>query len=156
MSALDRLKLIQQNFKQTWNGIACESCARPGTSNFVNRKRAITVIESAELENERQKQLWKIFTKLRDLDEERTSSANGTSRSTMVNTGSSFYNQHNKNQSEFLVFKNVALDKNSALSSASSSNIGYSGKNFHIENSELLFKLQRFENKMVRNLLDSH
>jgi len=53
MSALDRLKLIQQNFKQTWNGISCESGGRPGTTNFVNRKRAITVIESAEVENER-------------------------------------------------------------------------------------------------------
>jgi hypothetical protein len=47
MSALDRLKLIQSNFKQKWQGIECESCGRPGTSNFVNQKRAVTVIESA-------------------------------------------------------------------------------------------------------------
>jgi hypothetical protein len=53
MSALDRLKLIQQNFKQNWNGIQCESAGRPGTSNFVNKKRAVTVIETAVQEDER-------------------------------------------------------------------------------------------------------
>jgi hypothetical protein len=53
MSALDRLKLIQQNFKQNWHGIQCESAGRPGTSNFVNKKRTITVIETAEAENDR-------------------------------------------------------------------------------------------------------
>ena len=53
MSALDRLKLIQTNFKQNWNGIQCESTGRPGTSNFVNKKRAITVIETAVAEDER-------------------------------------------------------------------------------------------------------
>jgi hypothetical protein len=47
MSALDRLKLIQSNFKLTWNGINCESSGRPGTSNFVNKKRQATVIETA-------------------------------------------------------------------------------------------------------------
>jgi hypothetical protein len=55
MSALDRLKLIQHNFKQQWRGIQCEFSGRPGTSNFVNRKRQITVIESADQENDRQK-----------------------------------------------------------------------------------------------------
>lgn len=53
MSALDRLKCIQNNFRQQWNGIMCESSGRPGTANFVNRKRAVTVMETAEAENER-------------------------------------------------------------------------------------------------------
>lgn len=61
MSALDRLKLIQSNFKQSWSGIQCESAGRPGTSNFVNKKRAVTVIETALAEDERQKQLLKVF-----------------------------------------------------------------------------------------------
>ena len=30
MSALDRLKNIQSNFRRTWNGIMCESCGRAG------------------------------------------------------------------------------------------------------------------------------
>jgi hypothetical protein len=32
----------------------------------------------------------------------------------------------------------------------------YQKNNFHIENSELLFKMIRFENKLVRGLLESH
>jgi hypothetical protein len=71
MSALDRLKLIQSNFKQNWNGINCASSGRPGTSNFVNRKRSVTAVESVLNENERQKQLLKIFTKLKDMEEDR-------------------------------------------------------------------------------------
>ena len=47
MSALDRLKHIQSNFKQNWKGINCDYSGRPGTSNFVNKKRMITVIETA-------------------------------------------------------------------------------------------------------------
>ncbi len=54
-----------------WNGICCESSGRPGTSNFVNKNRAITVIETAVMEDERQKQLLKIFTKLKDLEDDR-------------------------------------------------------------------------------------
>lgn len=71
MSALDRLKLIQTNFKMNWNGIACEYSGRPGTSNFVNKNRAITVIEGAVAEDERQKELHKIFHKLKELEDER-------------------------------------------------------------------------------------
>lgn len=71
MSALDRLKLIQTNFKIHWNGIVCESSGRPGTSNFVNKNREITVIETADIEDERQKQLLKIFSKLKDLEDDR-------------------------------------------------------------------------------------
>jgi hypothetical protein len=36
----------------------------------VNRKRAITVIESAENENERQKLLLKVFQKCKDIEDE--------------------------------------------------------------------------------------
>jgi len=71
MSALDRLKLIQSNFKQNWLGIQCESCGRPGTSNFVNRKRAITVIDTAVIEDERQKQILKIFNRIKEIEEDR-------------------------------------------------------------------------------------
>lgn len=53
MSALDRLKCIQNNFRQQWHGISCEVSGRPGTANFVNRKRAVSVMEAAEAENER-------------------------------------------------------------------------------------------------------
>lgn len=92
MSALDRLKLIQSNFRQSWNGIQCEFGGRPGTQNFVNRKRQITVIESAQIEDERQKQLWKIFSKIRELDDERVNLQNGSARTIASSTSSNFYN----------------------------------------------------------------
>ena len=73
MSALDRLKLIQFNFRRNWEGIQCEMSGRPGPSNFVNRKRSVTLVESVVCEDERQKQLWKIFSKLKEMEEERAS-----------------------------------------------------------------------------------
>jgi hypothetical protein len=78
MSALDRLKLIQYNFRRNWDGIQCESSGRPGTSNFVNRKRSVTLVESVLQEDERQKQLWKIFTKLKEMEDERANQQTGT------------------------------------------------------------------------------
>lgn len=70
MSALDRLKHIQSNFKQNWKGINCEYAGRPGTSNFVNRKRTYTVSEGAIQEEERQKTLCKIIMKSKELEGE--------------------------------------------------------------------------------------
>jgi hypothetical protein len=70
MSALDRLKHIQSNFKQHWKGINCDFSGRPGTSNFVNRKRMFTISEQSVQEDERQRQLGKVMTKLKDLEDE--------------------------------------------------------------------------------------
>lgn len=67
----------------------------------------------------------------------------------MSQSSQSFYNQNGKNTSEYLVFKNTALEKGIGPSA------GYS-KNYHIENSELLVKFIRFENKMVRSILENH
>ena len=70
MSALDRLKHIQANFKQHWKGISCDYSGRPGTSNFVNRKRICSVSESSIQEEERERQLGKVMVKLKELDDE--------------------------------------------------------------------------------------
>lgn len=70
MSALDRLKHIQSNFKQHWKGINCEFAGRPGTSNFVNRKRMISISENSISEEERQRQMSKVMIKLKDLEDE--------------------------------------------------------------------------------------
>lgn len=53
MTALERLKHIQSNFKQQWMGINCEFSGRPGTSNFVNKKRVCTISEGSVQEEER-------------------------------------------------------------------------------------------------------
>ena len=71
MSALDRLKNIQSNFKRTWTGVDCVLCGRTGTSNFVNKKRTFAIPDSFYEEEERQKTLLKIFTKLRDLEDDK-------------------------------------------------------------------------------------
>ena len=70
MSALDRLKQIQSNFKRQWNGIDCSISGRVGTSNFVNKKRTFVIPDSFVEEEERQRTINKIFTKLKDLEED--------------------------------------------------------------------------------------
>jgi tubulin polyglutamylase TTLL5 len=65
---------------------------------------------------------------------------------------SGFYNNQNKNTSEFVHFKNISEKQIQAMQLPQAQ---YQ-KNFHIENSELLFKMIRFENKLVRGLLESH
>jgi hypothetical protein len=132
MSALDRLKHIQSNFKQHWKGINCEFAGRPGTSNFVNKKRMFTISESSIQEEERQKQLVKVMVKLRDLEDEvkgvmpngpttvngSTTISNRTVSSSMSGTqgGGNFFNSNNnstngyynnQNKSEYLSFKNI-------------------------------------------------
>ena len=41
MSALDRLKAIQTNFKRTWNGIKVEYCGRPGKLLYLTHQGII-------------------------------------------------------------------------------------------------------------------
>jgi hypothetical protein len=73
MSALDRLKSIQSNFKRQWTGINCDYSGRSGTSNFCNKKRQFVIPESYYEEEERLKQLLKVFNKLKDIEDERIS-----------------------------------------------------------------------------------
>lgn len=76
----------------------------------MNKKRTITVVESVEQENERQKLLHKLFAKLKELEDEKNGVATGSSTSVQSstnrssvsgqagffsqasNTGSGFYN----------------------------------------------------------------
>lgn len=128
------------------------------------------MVESVEQENERQKLLHKLFQKLKELEDERqgvstnasSSAASSTNRSSVSgqtgffsqasNTGTGFYNQNNKNQSEFLHFKNIT-DKQLVTGS-----LPYNGyqKSYHIENSELLYKMIRFDNKLCRSIFEQH
>lgn len=87
---------------------------------------------------------------MNEIDEERGSVTQGGSSRNSLSTGfnqpgggnSTFYNQNNKNTSEYLEFKNAAKEKG-YMQSSSSYNVG---KNYHIENSELLVKFIRFNN----------
>ena len=129
MSALDRLKHIQSNFKQHWKGINCEFSGRPGTSNFVNRKRMFSVSDSSIQEEERQRQLGKCMTKLKDLEDEckglipngsSSASINGSTTITNRTVNSSMSGSHAGNNGFF---------NSNAGSNASSSYYNNSGKN---------------------------
>ena len=50
MSALDRLKHIQANFKQSWKGIKIQYSGRPGTASITNKKRPL--IPNTEEQNQ--------------------------------------------------------------------------------------------------------
>ena len=100
MSALDRLKQIQSNFKRQWNGIDCSISGRVGTSNFVNKKRTFIIPETYTEEEERQRQLNKIFTKLKEFEDDPYRPSTTSSGSGVSATGSaSGVNAFNKTAS---------------------------------------------------------
>ena len=70
MSSLDRLKLIQQQFKQGWQGISTEHTGRPGTSNLCNQTRKFREFPQAELEEGRNTLFMKVFDTLRNIEQE--------------------------------------------------------------------------------------
>ena len=71
MSALDRLKQIQANFKKTWKGINCVFCGRVGTSHLLNKQRKFEVTERQIENEERQKIMLNLFTKVQEFEETR-------------------------------------------------------------------------------------
>jgi hypothetical protein len=76
MSALDRLKSIQSNFKKNWNGVLTEHSGRPGTSILMNKKRTFTINEAQLDDEERFRTMLKIFVKLKEFEDDRATTAN--------------------------------------------------------------------------------
>lgn len=68
MSALERLKLIQSQFKQQWNGINTEYTDRPGTSTLCNKDRVFKVPANFVEEIERERKFQIIFDTLRNIE----------------------------------------------------------------------------------------
>jgi hypothetical protein len=96
MSALERLKLIQQQFKQTWVGIDTEYTDRPGTSNMCNQERKFKVPKPYLEEVERERQFQIVFDTLRNIENDfplLISSANDRQARTQQN----FFSKANKN-----------------------------------------------------------
>jgi hypothetical protein len=89
MSALDRLKNIQSNFKRSWVGVDCVVSGRAGTSNFVNKKRTFVLPEAFLEEEERQRQMAKVFTKLKELEEDKSISGAAGAVGVGANTSNS-------------------------------------------------------------------
>ena len=68
MSALERLKMIQAQFKKEWMGINTEYTDRPGTSNLCNRERLFNQPEPFLEEVERQRKFQIIFETLKNIE----------------------------------------------------------------------------------------
>jgi len=157
MSALDRLKLIQANFLKNWNGVACEYTGRPGTSQICNKKRNYSIQDKSSEEDERQRQLFKLFQIIRGLEEDLKSSQAAGSKTSQnffsSQQQSNLYAVSSKNFNDFLQFK---LLKESQSLKGGPPGVGYGARSYHIENSELLYKMLRGDNRMVRSVCEAN
>ena len=68
MSPLDRLKLIQSQFKAQWVGINTDFSGRPGTSTMCNTERAFPKTRQEQEEENRSLKFLKIFDTLRNIE----------------------------------------------------------------------------------------
>lgn len=70
MTALERLKMIQHTFKQSWVGINTDYTGRPGTSNMTNSTRVFRDFPQLEEEELRTQLFIKILDTLKNLEAE--------------------------------------------------------------------------------------
>ena len=68
MSALDRLKMIQAQYKAQWIGINTDYTGRPGTSTMCNKERVFEEPKQAVEEMVRAERFMKIFDTLRNIE----------------------------------------------------------------------------------------
>jgi hypothetical protein len=68
LSPLDRLKLIQTQFKAQWVGINTEYTGRPGTSLMCNQDRVFPKSKHEQEEESRAQKFVKIFDTLRNME----------------------------------------------------------------------------------------
>ena len=68
MSALDRLKMIQAQYKAQWIGINTDYTGRPGTSTMCNKERIFETTKQAIDEDLRCERFLKIFDTLRNIE----------------------------------------------------------------------------------------
>ena len=69
-SGLAFLKEIQARFRKTWTGIECVVTGRVGTSNITNKKRKFNAPELYSKEEDRQRKIADIFSKIHEFEEE--------------------------------------------------------------------------------------
>lgn len=96
MSPLDRLKLIQSQYKAQWIGINTDYCGRPGTSKMCNSERVFNTTRQEQEEELRCQRFLKIFDTLRNIENDfplLISSGNDRQSRTQQN----FFNKGNKN-----------------------------------------------------------
>ena len=147
----------------------------------MNKKRTFIIPETFVEEEDRQRQLNKVFQKIKDFEEDphrpstsgasqsstqpgatfnKTASAGGTGNGANAgffagaNGSTSANAQYRSRENEFIGFKNIK--ENQMVSTHSNFTTGgyHGAKSYHIENSELLYKMLRFDNKLLRSMLE--
>lgn len=94
MSALDRLKQVQNLFKQTWNGIHTEYTGRPGTSTICNKKRHFVRPEQSIYEEERSETLERLLTLLRNVENDGIALVVPSAHDRQSRTAQNFFNKN--------------------------------------------------------------
>lgn len=69
-SPLDRLKLIQAQFKTTWVGINTDFSGKPGTSSMCNSERVFPQSKQEIEEEVRANKFLRIFATLRNVEQD--------------------------------------------------------------------------------------
>jgi len=116
-----------------------------------NRTRTFSPSEIFLFEEERHRQLLKVFTVVKQMEDDLRASSSSGSKGTpsFFATQSSFQ----PSKSDFIQFKML---KESQLLKGPAPSLGYAGNRYHIENSELLYKCLRSDIKLVRSVLEAN
>lgn len=170
MSALDRLKLIQANYKTNWSGINCDYTGRPGTAIMCNKDRSFPVTTQMIEEVERSQLFAVIFDTLRNIEADHPlllpiagTDARG------ARTGQNFYQKQKIEQPNNVTnyhpsYQGQSINKIQAIRPINASQVltntpptMYSGpRSYHIDNCEMLYKLLKGDTKLVRSLLEAN
>ena len=94
MSALDRLKQVQQIFKQTWQGILTEYTGRPGTSQMCNTKRIFAKPEQLKIEEDRSHMFEQIFNILQNIENDNITMLLSSGQERQSRTAQNFFNKN--------------------------------------------------------------
>ena len=94
MSALDRLKQVQNIFKQTWNGIQTEYTGRPGTSTICNKKRHFVKPEQMSYEEERSEVLERVLSLLNNVENDNIPLLVPSGHDRQSRTAQNFFNKN--------------------------------------------------------------
>ena len=70
MTALERLKMIQTQFKAQWVGISTDSTGKPGTSTMCNPDRFFPVTRQERDEVARADKFMRVFETLRNIEQD--------------------------------------------------------------------------------------
>ena len=169
----ERLRQIQHDFKRQWRGkgIKPDWCGRPGTSNIVNRKRHYEVSEGLIDDEENFRFLVKLLIKLKEMELAKKMERERADANAERNANAKKNHMRNEveddldepyyppilNNDQFYYFD--AIEKFQMLKDAAPT-LAYGHSTIlpvnNGDNSALLYKVFRGDNKLVRSLLEAN